>query len=148
MSRIANIGPHLKKCYRVYIQSLQAKLLARGFTDLRPSFLEVLLALCEEGAMTIKDLGHSCGLKKQTMTGHLNELEKREYIKRVSSEKDKREIYIHLTEYGERFKVCLIEELDFLEKDFTHVVGDVEMDRIEQMLKNFHTKIVGKFLQK
>lgn len=118
------------------LESLQNK----GFTDLRPSFLEVLLAICDFDRPSIKDVGMACGLKKQTMTSHLNELEKRGYIIRQTNPLDKREQLIHLTDYGQRFKLSLLECADDVEKAYSEKVGAVEIDRIKMVLENFHQK--------
>ncbi len=141
MRKISLIGGLLKRIYRSYSTELLDLLEQRGFTDLRPSFLEVLLYICEVDGPSIKEIGRSCGLKKQTMTSHLNELEKRGYIERHSGLRDKREQHIFLTGYGEKFKLNLFECTDEIEKSYTQIVGDVELDRVEHLLKNFHSKI-------
>jgi DNA-binding MarR family transcriptional regulator len=141
MKKISSIGSLLKRIYRVYSAELLSSLQGRGFTDLRPSFLEVLLFICENNGPSIKEIGAGCGLKKQTMTSHLNELEKRGYIHRKANIKDKREQNIFLTEYGEKFKFNLYESIGDLEKIYSQIVGEVELDRIELLLKNFHQKL-------
>lgn len=141
MKRISNIGGLLKKVYRQYNNKLLKALIAKGFTDLRPSFLEILLYACENNGPTIKEIGHACELKKQTMTSHLNELQKRGYIIRKVSESDKREQRVYLTDYGERFKFSLLEALDVLEVEYSNLVGDLELDRVNGTLENFHRKI-------
>ncbi len=141
MKKISSIGTLLKKIYRVYSGELLTLLEQKGFTDLRPSFLEVLLFICENEGPSIKAIGFGCGLKKQTMTSHLNELERRGYIKRKINEHDKREQNIFLTEYGERFKLNLFESLSDIEKIYAERVGDVELDRLNLILKNFFFKI-------
>lgn len=141
MKKISSIGTLLKKIYRVYSGELLTLLEQKGFTDLRPSFLEVLLFICENEGPSIKAIGFGCGLKKQTMTSHLNELERRGYIKRKINEHDKREQNIFLTEYGERFKLNLFESLSDIEKVYSERVGDVELDRLNLILKNFFLKI-------
>ena len=139
MKKVSSIGTLLKKIYRVYSGELLTLLEQRGFTDLRPSFLEVLLFICEHEGPSIKSIGVGCGLKKQTMTSHLNELERRGYIKRKINEQDKREQNIFLTEYGERFKLNLFESLNDIEKAYAAQVGEVELDRLN--LKNFSEQI-------
>jgi DNA-binding MarR family transcriptional regulator len=141
MKKISSIGSLLKKIYRVYSNELLNSLQQKGFTDLRPSFLEVLLFICEHDGPSIKSIGVGCGLKKQTMTSHLNELEKRGYIERRVNPQDKREQNIFLTEYGDKFKLSLFESITIIEKDYSEVVGDVELDRVEHVLKNFHGKL-------
>jgi len=141
MQRASTIGVLLKKIYRIYGQQLLVILQSKGYTDLRPSFLEILLCLSEKEGQSIKYIGRYCGLKKQTMTSHLNELEERGYIKRLASEMDKRENLVYFTEYGEKFKLSLIEAVSDIEKEFLRLVGDVELERIEKILSNFHSKI-------
>ncbi|MBT3586873.1 MAG: winged helix-turn-helix transcriptional regulator [Halobacteriovoraceae bacterium] len=141
MKKISTIGSLLKKIYRVYSTELLSTLQQRGYTDLRPSFLEVLLYICESEGPTIKEIGGGCGLKKQTMTSHLNELEKRGYIFRKVNVLDKREQNIFLTEYGLKFKFNLFESINELERNYSEVVGEVELDRVELLLKNFHHRL-------
>ncbi len=140
MNKLAGIGTHLKKIYRIYSGLLLQSLQKRGFTDLRPSFLEVLFAICEADGSSIKDIGKACGLKKQTMTSHLNELEKRGYIRRSVNALDKREQLIFLTDYGTRFKLNLLECAQEIEVFYSDLVGMVELNRMELMLKTFHEK--------
>jgi DNA-binding MarR family transcriptional regulator len=141
MKKVSSIGSLVKKIYRNYSAELLKTLQARGFTDLRPSFLEVLLFICEHEGPTIKDIGVGCGLKKQTMTSHLNELERRGYIERKINSIDKREQNIFLTEYGLKFKLNLFESINEIEKKYTDLIGDLELNRVEITLKNFHTKL-------
>jgi DNA-binding MarR family transcriptional regulator len=141
MKKISEIGSLLKKIYRNYSSDLLQALANKGFIDLRPSFLEILIYVCENSAPSIKEVGHACGLKKQTMTSHLNELERRGYTLRVKSERDKREQLVHLTEYGQKFKISMLEVLSDLEGKYLETVGEVEMDRIIHTLKNFQAKV-------
>lgn len=141
MKKVSSIGSLVKKIYRTYSVELLSLLQVRGFTDLRPSFLEVLLFICEHNGPSIKEIGSGCGLKKQTMTSHLNELEKRGYIERKLNLEDKREQNIFLTEYGLKFKLNLFESINEIEKKYTDLIGDLELNRIEMTLKNFHSKL-------
>lgn len=142
MKRIANIGSLLKKIYRVYSIELMKELQSRGFNDLRPSFLEILMYLSENDSPSIKMIGKACGLKKQTMTSHLNELEKRGYITRAHSEHDKREQLVNLTDYGEKFKLNLLQVTNELERNYTSKLGEVELDRVELMLDNLYRELL------
>jgi DNA-binding MarR family transcriptional regulator len=141
MKKVSEIGGLLKKIYRLYSSDLLAQLQSRGFIDLRPSFLEILMYICENEAPSIKEIGLACGLKKQTMTSHLNELEKRGYITRKAGEKDRRELKVSLTPYGEKFKFALIEVTNDLELLYLKSIGEVELDRILMTLENFHQRI-------
>jgi DNA-binding MarR family transcriptional regulator len=143
MRRIAHIGSLLKQIYRLYSAELIRQLQARGFTDLRASFLEILLYLAEHEAPSIKMIGKACGLKKQTMTSHLNELERRGYVQRRASETDKREQLVLLTPYGEKFKVNLLQVVNDVEAHYSRKMGEVELDRVEHMLDNLHRELQG-----
>ena len=141
MKKISNIGSLLKKIYREYSATLLQSLQSKGFTDLRASFLEILYFICENNGPSIKEIGKACGLKKQTMTSHLNELEKRGYILRKSALQDKRAQNIFLTEYGEKFRFNLFESISELENLYIKKIGEVELERIEHTLTNFHARI-------
>lgn len=141
MRRIAHIGSLLKQIYRLYSVELISQLQSRGFTDLRASFLEILMYLTEFENPSIKMIGKACGLKKQTMTSHLNELEQRGYIRRQSSETDKREQLVTLTPYGEKFKVNLLQVINDVEAHYSNKIGEVEMDRVELMLEKLHKEL-------
>lgn len=141
MSTVSEIGSLLKKAHRLYTFELLEELQAKGFLDLRPSFLEILMFICENDAPSIKSVGESCGLKKQTMTSHLNELEKRGYTIRKPGLKDKRELKVHLTDYGEKFKIQLLEVASTIEGRYLELVGEVEVDRLFHLLRNFLSKV-------
>ncbi|MEK6624849.1 MAG: MarR family transcriptional regulator [Bdellovibrionota bacterium] len=141
MKKVASIGGLLKKIYRVYSQKLLMLLEAKGFTDLRPSFLEVLKFTSENDGPSIRTIGDALGLKKQTMTSHLNELEKRGYIVRKQNEVDRRAQNVFLTEYGEKFKFALGQCTEVVEKHYVDTVGLVELERIEHALQKFYQKI-------
>ena len=143
MRRIAHIGSLLKQIYRLYSVELIRQLQSRGFTDLRASFLEILMYLVEHEAPSIKMIGKACGLKKQTMTSHLNELERRGYVTRQHSEVDKREQLVRLTDYGEKFKVNLLQVVNDVESHYSRKMGEVELDRVELMLENLHKELLG-----
>ena len=144
MKKISLIGSHLKKIYRLYSVELLERLQERGFLDLRPSFLEILMYLCDSESPSIKDIGVACGLKKQTMTSHLNELEKRGYIIRKTGAEDRREQKVFLTDYGHKFKLTLMEVVSELEIKYIGLIGSVEMDRVVHILENFYNKIKEK----
>ncbi|OFZ25727.1 MAG: hypothetical protein A2381_03145 [Bdellovibrionales bacterium RIFOXYB1_FULL_37_110] len=141
MKKIASIGSYLKKIHRGYGNNILSLLSQRGFTDLRISFLEVMLYVCEHNGPTIRDIGIGCNLKKQTMTSHLNELKKRGYLFTEINPKDRREQRVRLTEYGEKFKLNLIESVSELEKTYIDIIGEVELERVNLMLANFYEKL-------
>jgi len=141
MKKIAEIGNLLKKTYRLYSNELIHLLQSRGYLDLRASFLEILVYISENETPSIKNIGEACGLKKQTMTSHLNELEKRGYIIRKASDLDRRELKVYLTDYGEKFKLTLIDVTSELEKKYIAKMGEVELDRVQMVLQQYFLKM-------
>lgn len=147
MGHLGIVGLFIKKIYRVYSQHLIKLLEERGYLDMRASFLEILMYLIENEGTPIKSIGDACGLKKQTMTSHLNELEKRGYVERRAGLRDKREQTVFLTEYGQKFKLNFIEVIGDLEKSYLESISEVELERLKVSLENFHTKITNKSKQ-
>ncbi len=141
MTQISQIGNLLKKMHRLYSGDLLQRLQEKGYTDLRPSFLEILIFISEKEGPSIKDIGQNCGLKKQTMTSHLNELVKRNYIQKKSGEMDKREQRIFLTEYGTKFRISMLEAMAEQEKNYTNQLGEVEINRMKLTLEEMFAKI-------
>jgi len=134
MKRIDRIGTLLKKIYRAYSADVLSRLAERGFSDLRSSFLEVLLFICEHEGAAIKQIGDACALKKQTMTSHLNELERRGYVVRKVSERDQRSQCVFLTEHGAKFRLSFFEVIELVDDIYKEKVGEVELVRIEDAL--------------
>lgn len=60
----------------------------------------VLMALWEKDDITVKDLGKRLYLDSGTLTPMLKKLEAQDYIKRIRSISDERNVFIHLTQKG------------------------------------------------
>ena len=145
MNKISKIGSLLKKIYRTYSSELLHALEEKGFYDLRPSFLEVLITICHSDGQSIKHIGEACQLKKQTMTSHLNELERRGYIHRRIDNDDKRIQCIFLSDYGEKFKIALNQSLNDLETKFIEKIGEVQLSRVELLLEQLQDEFLRTF---
>lgn len=130
MSKVSAISSLLKKNHRDYTSHILRRLAEKGYTDLRVSFLDIIIYLTDNDGSSIRDIGKSCALKKQTMTTHINELEKRGYITRKIGEEDKREQKIFLTHYGQNFKFSLREVVAEVEQYLTSFLGEVELERL------------------
>ncbi|MCB9094244.1 MAG: winged helix-turn-helix transcriptional regulator [Halobacteriovoraceae bacterium] len=141
MNTVSEIGSLLKKIYRIYSTQVLKYLESKGFSDLRASFLEILIFVAETDGPSLKMIGSACNLKKQTMTSHVNELVKRGYLKKVQGVHDKREQRIYFTELGERFRMSLREAIVEIESQYIHKIGEVELLRIKNMLNDFYEKL-------
>ncbi len=63
-----------------------------------------LMALWEEDNLTVKSLGEKLYLDSGTLTPLLKKMESQNLIKRTRSSSDERNVYIKLTEDGQRLK--------------------------------------------
>ncbi len=64
----------------------------------------IMLALWEKDDITVKELGKRLYLDSGTLTPMLKKLEALEYIKRIRSSSDERNVYIQLTPKGQALK--------------------------------------------
>jgi len=140
MNLIGNIGSLLKISYRIYSHSLLKQLQEKGFNDLRPSFLEILIVISDKQGASLKEIGQDCFLKKQTMTSHVNELVKRGYVRKVKGEKDRREQRIFFTELGDKFQMSLKEEINNVQQFYLNNIGEIELLKIQNSLNELIEK--------
>ncbi len=142
MHRMSVVGSTLKRLYRFYGNEVIERLGKKGHSDLRVSFLEILIFISHHQGAPIRDIGRACGLKKQTMTGHLNELVKRGYLERRSSQEDRRQQTIFLTGHGEKLKLALFESIEELDAEISEKIGNIELNRFQFYLENFFQQVV------
>lgn len=75
-----------------------------GFTNGRKAEVTLLAALTiflvGHNKIQMKDIASAFNVSNSTVTDYVDYLENRGFVKRVRSEKDRREVYIHLTEKG------------------------------------------------
>ncbi len=137
----AHISYCCKKINRIYSQRLLEILEQKGFGDLRPSFLEILAFVADHPGATLKEIGQSCLLKKQTMTSHVNALVERGYLQKKAGLEDKREQRVFFTDIGEKFKLNLLDAMDTLQEKYRSDIGEVELLRVQNSLESFLVKI-------
>ena len=91
--------------------------------------------------MKSKVIGKSLGLKKQTMTNHIAELEKRGVIFRKKCESDRRAQLVYLTETGESLKRSLFSIISKIEREYAEIIGGIELERLQGSLEKFHQRL-------
>lgn len=64
----------------------------------------ILMALWERDDITVKDLGKRLYLDSGTLTPMLKKLEAQDYVKRIRSSSDERNVYIQLSNKGRELK--------------------------------------------
>ena len=146
MSELIGIGNTLKKIYRAYSLDVLKELNSLGYETLTCSYLEVISFLCENEGASLKVIGKSLGLKKQTMTNHISELEKRGIILRKQCQNDRRSQLIFLTEAGEGLKINLFKTISKIEQDYAQIIGGIELERLKGSLDIFHERLARRDL--
>jgi DNA-binding MarR family transcriptional regulator len=131
------IGNLIKIIHRFYLNSYMKELKEFGFSDLRPSFIDILIFVSYNEGCSIKDIGNFCHLKKQTMTSHINELIKRGYIEKAANPEDKRQQVITFTSQGQKFKLALFQASENVLSLWKENIGEVELDRFKYSLERF-----------
>ena len=129
MGDFIGIGNLLKKIYRAYSLDILKNLESLGHDALTFSYLEVISYICEHEGVSLKLIGKSLGLKKQTITNHISELEKRGYLSRKSSLKDRRSQLIYLTEHGLALRGHLLQSIKLVESDYKNIIGSIELEK-------------------
>ncbi|MER0123138.1 MarR family winged helix-turn-helix transcriptional regulator [Streptococcus sp. ZJ93] len=64
----------------------------------------VLVVLWEEASLPLKEIGKRLDLSSNTLTPLLKRLEEKSYLLRLRPEKDKRQLYLQLTEEGKQLQ--------------------------------------------
>ena len=92
-----------------------------------------LLALWEKDSITVKELGQKLYLDSGTLTPLLKKLEALEYIKRIRSTNDERNVYINLTKKGMALRekaLCIPEKMlhhtDLTEKEKSNLLHSLQ----------------------
>ncbi len=141
MGELIGIGNTLKKLYRAYSLDVIEKLESLGYAGITFSYLEVLSFVCENEGVSLKTIGKSLGLKKQTMTNHISELEKRGLLERKQCPNDKRSQLVYLSENGFSLKKHLLEIISVIERDYEKIIGSVELERLRNSLGAFYSRL-------
>lgn len=76
-----------------------------GFTNSRKAEITLMAALTmfivQQGRTQMKDLANAFNVTNSTVTDYVDYLEKKGFVKRVRSDKDRREVYVQITEKGQ-----------------------------------------------
>ena len=89
----------LRVIYQHHSQAIESALRAAGFNDIAPSAGNVFPFMRPDG-ITISALAKLAGVRKQTMTQAVEQLERRGYVERRDDPDDRRSRLIFLTDRG------------------------------------------------
>jgi DNA-binding MarR family transcriptional regulator len=127
--------------YRQLIDRLHEELRTRGWTDVRPSFGFVLLAVRDD-AVTATALATLLGTTKQATSKLLDSLETAGYVQRADAD-DCRQRPVELTTRGRRLLATVEDIYTELENEWAAIVGDKEITRMRSALTTVLTRDTG-----
>ena len=119
--------------YRSLVTDLHLELRARGWTDVRPAYGFVLLAL-QSAPMTSAALGERLGMTKQAASKLVEGMSDAGYLTRTTDAEDGRQRPLVLTDRG-RVRLATVETISVdLAARGAVVVGPEEVERMRQGL--------------
>ncbi len=105
-----------------------------NITKINPSQGRILFVLWNEKKITFNDLAQKTSLGKSTLTSMLDRLEKAEYVKRVSSKKDRRTVFIKRTRKDQSLEDKYITVSKKMNQVFYKGFTSKEIDSFEKYL--------------
>jgi DNA-binding MarR family transcriptional regulator len=108
--------------YRLLIDGLHERLAERGWTDVRPAFGFVLLAL-REGPASLRDLPAALGTSKQAASKLVDAMVAAGYVDRATDPADARSKRVQLSARGRDLLAAVEEIYGELEAGWSDVLG-------------------------
>ena len=119
--------------YRALVDGLHEELPRRGWSDVRPAFGFVLLALRESPA-SLRDLPAVLGTSKQAVSKLVDAMVAGGYVERDTDPDDARAKRVRLSERGRQLLAVVEEVYAELERDWAAVLGEERLSRLRQDL--------------
>lgn len=117
-------------------QRIFSKILREYELDLfNPSQGRVIFLLLQKDNIPIHDLVEKTQLTKSTISSHLDNLERIDFVKKIPSEEDKRETFIILTEKALKLKQDYIDVSRNMTKLFYDGFSEEEINQFEGYLQ-------------
>ena len=127
LARLLAIG------YRQMIDGLHARLPAAGFTDVRPSYGFVLLAV-RDRPTTIVDLAALLGVTKQAASKLVGAMDGAGYVQRTTHANDARAKNIALAPRGVKLLEAVESIYSELESEWAATIGEAAVSRMRRDL--------------
>ena len=120
--------------YRQLIDRLHERLAAEGYTDVRPTFGYVLLAV-RDGPTTGADIALLLGVTKQAASKLVDAMEQGGYVRRQTHGDDARAKEIAITARGRRFLVTVESIYRDLEGEWAEVTSKKRVEALRDDLR-------------
>ena len=117
------------------------RLLKKHEIEINPAQGRIMFVLWRNDKMTIKELARKTSLSKTTLTSMLDRLEAMSYIKRVPSLKDRRKIFIELTEKNRALQEKYVLVSQEMTRIFYQDMTTEEITNFEETLQTLYNNL-------
>jgi DNA-binding MarR family transcriptional regulator len=128
--------------YQHHSQAIESALRAAGFDDIAPSAGNVFPFMRPEG-ITVSTLAELAGVRKQTMSQAVEQLERSGYVERRDNPHDRRSRLVFLTERGSTVTPVTHQAAAAVEQDWAELIGSAALEHIRHELSTLLQKIRG-----
>ena len=126
----------LAECYHAFER--YSALQVREFGLTAPQF-DIIATLGNTPGMTFKALGDKTLITKGTLTGVVDRLQARGFVRRVASKSDGRSTVVKLTQKGEaEFERVFAAHVAYLKRPFS-VLAEADLSRLEDLTDRLRT---------
>lgn len=128
----------LRDCHRALQAHVHGRLIAAGYTDLRPAHASALQFI-ESGGSRIQDMAARADVSWQSMAELVTDLERLGYLTRRSDPTDRRARLVSLTERGQALTPIAIAAMCEVEEEWAARVGREALDQLKGTLQRLWT---------
>jgi MarR family transcriptional regulator, lower aerobic nicotinate degradation pathway regulator len=100
----------------------------------------ILTIVCETGPMTQKALGDALRIDRTTMVSLIDDLEKKQLVRRLRHPTDRRAFLIEPTKQGRSAKAKAIRILDRQQEEFLSPLDSDERHQLGELLQRLHKR--------
>jgi len=125
------IGAEVRQTHLAFKTSLHEKLRARNVTSAQWAFFRILW---NEDGINQKDLAQRVGVRSATAVPAISILARNGYVRRVRSSRDRRNVYVYLTEAGRQLAFDLIPFATANNKRALKGIAPTDVKRLMEML--------------
>lgn len=140
-----NLPRLLREFNKDFERKIWERLIARGYTDIRPAHSHVFANL-GMGSVRVTELAERAQVTQQAMGKMLREIERLGYVARDVDESDKRALEIRLTERGIQLARDSMEVVDEVYALYAEKIGEETLSTLESQLRHAIKKLQLEYL--
>jgi DNA-binding MarR family transcriptional regulator len=135
-----SVGYLVRETHRAFARALERRIRPHGVTMGMWFFFR---ALWEEDGINQRELSRRVGMMEPTTVTALRAMERRGYVRRVRSAKDRRSIHVHLTPLGRRLKRRLLPYAVEVNAEALSGVSGRQLRTIRELLGRMRNSLAG-----